>query len=93
MEKAGVQSSANILFMSDLPDLLKQTDRYSAVAVNPFTGHDIVMPMEVFLNLFYEPTEEEKEFFEFNNLNLILQKSSWGLPEAAYLIKTGWNIA
>ena len=71
MVKAGINSSANVLFMSDLADMLKQTDRYSAVAVNPLTEHDVVIPMKVFLDLFHEPTEEEKEFI--NNLNRMLE--------------------
>ena len=64
MEKAGVRSSANVLFMSDLADMMEQTDRYSAIAINPFCEHDIVMPMEMFLGLFREPTEEEKKLAE-----------------------------
>ena len=71
MEKAGLRSSAYVLFMSDLADMLKQTDRYSSVAINPFTEHDIVMPMDMFLNLFREPTEEEKEFIK--NLEHMLE--------------------
>ena len=64
MEKANCRSSSIAIFMSDLSEMLKQTDRYSAIAVNPFTEHDIVMPMEMFLSLFHEPTEEEKKFLE-----------------------------
>ena len=77
MEKAGARTSSIAIFMSDLADMLKQTDRYSAVAVNPFTDHDIVIPMEAFLNLFREPTEEEKRFFEeLNNMIQLLKEHS-----------------
>lgn len=71
MEKAGLRSSANVMFMSDLAEMLKQSDRYSAVAINPFTEHDVVIPFEGFINLFYEPTEEEKQAMEA--LNQILE--------------------
>lgn len=82
MEKAGVKSSANILFMSDLADMLKQTDRYSAVAINPFCEHDIVIPMDAFLNLFREPTDEEKKFFEaLDSMLKILKEHSIELEE------------
>lgn len=82
MEKAGIRSSVNVLFMRDLADMLKQTDRYSAVAINPFTEHDIVMPMDMFLGLFHEPTEAEKQFFEsLNHLLKILKEHSIELEE------------
>lgn len=82
MESAGVRSSAIVIFMSDLYEMLKQSDRYSAVAVNPFTEHDFVVPMDVFLNLFYEPTEEEKEFFEtLNGVLEVLKEHSVELEE------------
>lgn len=64
MESAGIRSSSIAIFMSDLADMLKQTDRYSAVAVNPFCEHDIVIPMDAFLNLFSEPIDEEREFID-----------------------------
>lgn len=82
MEKAGLRSSANVLYMSDLADMMKQTDRYSAVAINPFTEHDIVIPMEAFLNLFHEPTEEEKEFIKnLENMLEIIKEHSIELED------------
>ena len=71
MEKANLRSSVYALYMEDLADMLKQTDEYAMVAVNPLAGHDINMPTEAFLSLFYEPTEDEMEFFE--SLNKILE--------------------
>lgn len=94
MEKAGLRSSAIVIFMSDLVDMLKQSDRYSAVAVNPFTEHDIVIPMEVFLNLFYEPTEEEKAFLEsLNEVIKALKDHSVELEEdRAFMFRSDENI-
>lgn len=71
MESAGVRSSSIAIFMSDLAEMLKQTDRYSALAINPFTEHDINLPIGAFLSLFQEPTEEEKAFIKA--LNEILE--------------------
>lgn len=94
MEKAGVQSSANILFMSNLADMLKQTDRYSAVAVNPFTEMEIVIPMDVFLNLFYKPTEEEIKAIEaLDKVLKIIKKHSIELDEnSTFFLRSDENI-
>ncbi len=94
MEKAGVQSSANILFMSDLADMLKQTDRYSAVAVNPFTKMEIDIPMDVFLNLFYKPTEEEIKAIEaLDKVLKIIKKHSIELDEnSTFFLRSDENI-
>ena len=64
MEEGGLISSVVSIFMGDLAGMLKQTDRYSAVAINPFTEHDIVIPMEAFLSFFRQPTEEENAMAE-----------------------------
>ena len=64
MESTGLRSSAIAIFMSDLADMLKQTDRYSVIAVNPFTEFDINMPVDAFLNLFEEPSDDKKEFLK-----------------------------
>lgn len=64
MEEAGLRSSVMAIYVSDLVDMLKQSDRYSAVAINPFTENGIDIPMKSFLNIFHEMTEEEKEFLE-----------------------------
>ena len=64
MESTGLRSSAIAIFMSDLADMLKQTDRYSVIAVNPFTEFDINMPVDAFLNLFEEPSNDQKEFLK-----------------------------
>lgn len=60
MEKAGLKSSVYALYMSDLADMLKQTDKYQVIAVNPFTEFDVNMPIQAFLNLFEEPGEESE---------------------------------
>ena len=64
MESTGLRSSAIAIFMSDLADMLKQTDKYSVIAVNPFTEFDINMPVDAFLNLFEEPSNDQKEFLK-----------------------------
>ncbi len=64
MESTGLRSSAIAIFMSDLADMLKQTDKYSVIAVNPFTEFDINMPVDAFLNLFEEPSNDRKEFLK-----------------------------
>ena len=52
MEAANFRSSTYVLYMSDLADLLKQTDKYSLIAINPFTEYNMNIPIETFLNLF-----------------------------------------
>ena len=52
MKKAGARTSVIVIYLSDLADMLKQTDRYSVVALNPFTEYGLNMPMEAFLNIF-----------------------------------------
>lgn len=64
MEAAGAKSSVIAIFMSDLAEMLKQTDKYSVIAVNPFTEFDINMPVGAFLGLFEEPSQEQKELLE-----------------------------
>ena len=71
METAGLRSSVMVMFAQDIADMLKQSDRYSIVAINPLTPHDINMPFEAFIHLFEEPSEEEKQFIE--SLNEILK--------------------
>lgn len=54
MKKADMRSSVMVMFAQDIADMLKQSDRYSTVAINPFTEHDIFMPIEGFLGIFDE---------------------------------------
>lgn len=58
MEKAGARTSVMVIYMQDLANLLKQTDKYSILSINPFTEHDLNMPMEAFLNLFRQEVDE-----------------------------------
>ena len=82
MEEAGLRSSVIGIFMSDLADMLRQSDRYSVVSINPFTAHDINMPIEAFLSLFEEPSDDEKEFLEsLNQLLAIIKEHSVELEE------------
>ena len=59
MEQAGVRTSVMVIYMSDLADMLKQTDKYSVIAINPFTQFDLNMPIEAFLSQFDEECEIE----------------------------------
>ena len=82
MERAGANTSANVMFMSDLADMLKQTDKYSMIAINPFTERTLNFPVQTFLSLFVEPTEEEKKFFEsLNEMLRILKEHSVELDD------------
>lgn len=62
MKEAGLTSSTIVLYMSDLADLVKQTDKYSIIAINPFTSHDLNMPVGAFLSIFEEPSDAVKAF-------------------------------
>ena len=82
MEEAGLQSSVMVMYVSDLVDMLKQSDRYIAVAINPFTEYGINIPMKSFLNIFHEPTEEEREFLEsLDEMLKALREHSYELEE------------
>lgn len=60
MKSINLQSSSFALYMEDLASMLKQTDKYSFVSINPFTNLEAGMPLSSFLNLFKE-TDVEKE--------------------------------
>jgi tetratricopeptide (TPR) repeat protein len=50
--------------MSDLVNMLKKSNRYSLVAINPYTDLDVQMPIESFLAIFNEMPAEQKEAVE-----------------------------
>ena len=52
MEKGGLRSSVIVMYMSDLADLLVQTDNYSEVLINPLTEYELGMPIEAFIDVF-----------------------------------------
>lgn len=70
MTKTGLESSAMVMFVEDLADMLKESDRYSAVVINPLTDEEIILPWDAFIVIFARPSEEEKTFM--NSLNTIL---------------------
>ena len=84
MESTGLQSSCIAFYMEDLADLLKQTDKYSLVVINPFTDLETGMPVTTFLNLFYGMSDEEKETIE--NVIRILKEHSVELEENISLV-------
>ena len=59
MESVGITSSLYAIYMSDLADMLSRTDKYSVIAVNPFTDHDINLPVDAFINLFKSQPQQE----------------------------------
>ena len=78
MESAGLRSSAIVMYMSDLADLLKQTDNYSEISINPFSQFDLNLPVEAFIDLF----EEVPDIFEtLNGILEILKEKSVELEE------------
>lgn len=52
MKEAGARTSVIVIYMSDLADMLNQTDKYSVIAINPFTESSLNMPIEAFLSQF-----------------------------------------
>lgn len=87
MQEAGVKSSVFVLYMSDLAEMLKQSDEYSTVVVNPFTPSELNIPIEGFLNLFREVSDEEKEFLDsINELLHALKEHSVELEENSTLV-------
>lgn len=52
MKEAGALTSVMVIYMSDLAGMLKQTDRYSLIAINPFTKYGLNMPIGAFLAQF-----------------------------------------
>ena len=82
MEKAGVRVSTYVLYMSDLAEMMKQTDRYTSIAINPFTEHGLDITMETFLGLFKEASGEEKMMADaLNQILEVLRKHSIELEE------------
>jgi len=82
MEEAGVRSSIYGLFMSDLADMLRQTDKYAVISINPFTAHDINMPVSGFLQLFEGPGDEKEAFLDaMNQIIKILKEKSIELED------------
>ena len=82
MEDAGVRVSTYVLYMSDLAEMMKQTDRYASVTINPFTEHGLDIAMETFLGLFKEESPEEKMMADaLNQILEVLRKHSIELEE------------
>ena len=82
MESIDLKTSAMAIYMSDLAGMLSQTDKYELVTINPFTAHDIVIPIAAFLDLFREASDEDAKFHEvLDNMLEILKKNSVELEE------------
>ena len=74
MEKAGARTSVMAIYMSDLAEMLKQTDRYSVIAINPFTESNLNMPIGGFLAQFGDEDELEIEDIRNDDLREFLHK-------------------
>lgn len=74
---AGAPKSVMAIYMSDLADMLKQTDKYSVISINPFTEYDLNMPIEAFLAQFSDELEIE-DIRNDNLKKLLAQKDNSG---------------
>ncbi|WP_407376864.1 SseB family protein [Methanobrevibacter sp.] len=75
MKEAGARTSVMVMYMGDLADMLKQTDRYSVIAINPFTQFDLNMPIEAFLSQFSD--EIDIEDIRNDELREFLHEKDW----------------
>ena len=80
MESVGLTSSLYAIYMSDLADMLRQTDKYSVIAVNPFTSHDINIPVDSFINLF-NPQPSQEVIDSINTVLKMLDENSIELDD------------
>ena len=81
MEEIGLKTSAMAIYMSDLAGMLLQTDKYELVTINPFTAHDVIIPIHAFLDLF-NGSGEDIEFQKTVDMILeLLKKHSVELEE------------
>ena len=80
----GLESSIIGIYMTDLANLLKQTNKYSLVSINPFTDLLVEMPTGSFLALFDEISAEEKETTD--EVMRILKTRSMTIPEEIQVI-------
>lgn len=79
IESVGLQSSTIAIFMSDLVKMLKESNRYSLVAINPFTDLLVQIPFSSFLALFNEMSAEQKEAMD--KLIRLLKTQSISTPQ------------
>lgn len=84
MTKTGLESSAMVMFVEDLADMLKESDRYSAIVINPLTDEEIILPWGPFISLFAQPDEEEKTFMDSLNTILDILKENYVELEEDY---------
>jgi len=90
MERAGVDSSAYVLFMSDLAELMEQAgDKYSSIAINPFTDSNVNMGMGMFLSLFRDNSQMAETLSEV--LKIIEERSTEIGQDMAFMIHSDEN--
>lgn len=84
MTQTNLESSAMVMFVEDLADMLKESDRYSAIVINPLTDEEIILPWGPFISLFAQPDEEEKLFMDSLNTVLDILKENYVELEEDY---------
>jgi hypothetical protein len=86
MRKADALTSVIVIYMSDLADMLKQTDKYSIIAINPFTQLNLNMPIEAFLSQFRD--EIKIEDIKNEELRALLHKENLSDDDMAKFAET-----
>lgn len=81
MKKTGLESSAMVMFVEDLVDMLKESDRYSAVVINPLTDGEIILPWNPFISIFARDDGEETFMNTLNTILNILKEKYVELEE------------
>ena len=82
MTDTGLESSAMVMFVEDIADMLKESDRYSAIVINPLSENEIILPWDAFIGIFARPSEEEKTFMDsLNVMSEILKEKYVELEE------------
>lgn len=69
MTKTGLESSAMVMFVEDLADMLKESDRYSAIVINPLTDEEIILAVGCFYWYFCTAQRRGKNIHEFPEYN------------------------
>lgn len=90
MEKVGLRSSAIVMYVPDLANMLKGAEEnYKFITINPMTDVGVDLPVVAFIRLFGED-EEENEFLEtLKGILEILEKHSIPLEENMMLFVRG----
>lgn len=92
MEESGFSSSTYVLYMKDLAEMLKQSDKYSFITINPFTQFGLDQPIDLFLKLIDNPNLEDDITNPLKTVLKMLKERSIELRESnVFYIKGGIN--